>query len=71
MAAPLVGPPLVLELDRGGAGLLEQPHGRGDLVRAAEAGIGVDDNGDRDGAGQDSRLLDELVPRKEPNVGHT
>jgi hypothetical protein len=70
VAAPLVGAALVLELDGSRPGGLQQPDGHLDLTGAAEAGVGVDDDGDRHGAGQDSRLLDELIPREQADVGY-
>jgi hypothetical protein len=60
----------VLELDRRGSRLLEQPHGLGHLVGPAEAGVGIDHERERRGPGEHARLLDELVTGEQADVGH-
>ena len=67
VAAPFVGR-LVFELDRCGPRRLEQPHRLLDVLRAAEARVGIDHDRDRDGPGQDPRLFDELLAGEEADV---
>ena len=68
MAAAL-GKLLVLELDRAGAGALEQPHGALDVERVAVAGVGVDDQMGVDAVADQRDGVDDLAHGDEADVG--
>ena len=61
---------LVFELDRGCAGRFQFQHAVGDLFRSAKPGVGIDDERNLNGRGEQPGLGHELVEREDANVGH-
>jgi len=67
--AAALGQLLVLEVEAGGAGLLEQPDGPLRVERLAEAGVGVAQQRQGGGAGDGPGGLGELGGRQQADVG--